>query len=247
MDSESAPLVEQARKFAGELTATVRAISPDAHAFAAKATENSGQTGRVFVRQDPASGIDLHVDGAALFRLTVAVDCSRDSSERFLAVDRSAVIVRAVHGSSEPLFRYDYERRNTGGQACSHIQVHAHRDAFSHLMATCGRSSMRARRRADGNRLPQLSDLHFPLGGHRFRPCLEDVLQMLVDEFGIDAPEGALDALADGREGWRRLQLAAAVRDAPETAADALAALDYEIGRPKDGPKPHNLQKLRAL
>jgi hypothetical protein len=45
--------------------------------------------------------------------------------------------------------------------------------------------------------------LHFPRGGHRFRPCVEDILPVLMQAFGV-TPAGdrreALQALADGRE-----------------------------------------------
>jgi hypothetical protein len=41
-----------------------------------------------------------------------------------------------------------------------------------------------------------MSDLHFPVGGSRFRPSLEDVLDMLVRELGVDHEPGWRDALA---------------------------------------------------
>ena len=34
--------------------------------------------------------------------------------------------------------------------------------------------------------MPQFSDLHIPLGGPRYRPCLEDLLEFLIVEFGLD-------------------------------------------------------------
>ena len=83
------------------------------------------------------------------------------------------------------------------------------------------------------------------MGGHRFRPCVEDVLNALVVEFGVDRVPGWERAVQEGREQWRRTQLRAAVRDCPEEAAVALAQLDYQIKPPTVVPKD-NLDRLRA-
>lgn len=85
------------------------------------------------------------------------------------------------------------------------------------------RGQQLAGRVAQGMAVPRMSDLHFPVGGSRFRPCLEDILDMLVRELGVDHQPGWRDALADGRERWRRMQTAAVVRDAPGEAIDATA------------------------
>src|SRR5690242_21769004 len=84
---------------------------------------------------------------------------------------------------------------------------------------------------AGGDRIPQVSDLHFPLGGHRFRPCLEDVLEMLLDELGVDCPRDVRRVLAEGRERWRLKQVAASATDSPETAARVLRELGYQATR----------------
>jgi hypothetical protein len=93
-----------------------------------------------------------------------------------------------------------------------------------------------------------MSDLHFPVGGSRFRPSLEDVLDMLVRELGVDHQPEWRDALAAGRERWRRVQTAAVVRDAPREAIAALAALGYDVQlRPGYEAPQDNLSRLREL
>ena len=72
-----------------------------------------------------------------------------------------------------------------------------------------------------------------------------------MDEFGV-TPAGdraaALEALADGREEWRRTQVAAATRDAPGVAARIPRALGYEVGLQKGHEEPSTqTEKLRAL
>jgi hypothetical protein len=97
-------------------------------------------------------------------------------------------------------------------------------------MRECGDSTERAKARRRGRRAVYLQDLHFPVGGPRFRPALEDILEMLIEEFGVKPVQSvaaARKALADSREDWRRKQVATVVRDAPSHAAQALRDLDY--------------------
>ena len=78
------------------------------------------------------------------------------------------------------------------------------------------------------------------------RPCLEDLLQLLVEEFRFDAMPGALQAIEDGRVKWRRRQLAAMVRDDPEEAARVLRdELDYEVMPPISGVRDVRFDRLR--
>lgn len=69
------------------------------------------------------------------------------------------------------------------------------------------------------------SFLPFPVGGDRFRPCIEDVLEMLVVEFNITRKQTWKRAINDGRRRWHELQLSAAIRDNPERALLTLQRL----------------------
>ena len=86
-----------------------------------------------------------------------------------------------------------------------------------------------------GSRAPHdLSSLHLPVGGERFRPCLEDLLQFVVDECGVDHHQGWRTHLEEGRLLWRRRQLASAVRDIPDEAARVLRDLGWTVSAPSD-------------
>lgn len=246
-------LVAEAQRFAAELTATVRAVVGDhVEAFHARALHRPGLD-HVSVHQGPRTGIPLTVAGAPLLNLTAEYYCVWDSPGQFLAVDESAVKVYAgAKAAGEPLFRYEYTRATAGDVPGAHVQIHGHRDALAFVMTRAGSGSPRgqqlAGRVAQGTAVPRMSDLHFPLGGTRFRPCLEDVLDMLVRELGVDHAQAWRDALADGRERWRRMQVAAVVRDAPEEAAVALAALGYQIHLANGRTAPSgNRARLREL
>lgn len=239
-------LAEQAERFAEQLTGTVRAIAPDCPGFSALVVE--GRQPRFVVNQEPDTGIPLCVEGEPLLTLKVKLVCSMDRFDHHLAVDSSHVHVYAgAEASGEPLFRYEFERQVQSDIPTAHIHVHAHRDALAYAMSRTGSASKRGRERQNSPAFPRMSELHFPVGGARFRPCLEDVLDMLVRELGVDCTPEGREALAEGRRIWREAQLGSAVRDNPAHAVKTLRDLGYEIGEPTgDLPEPH-LRRLTDL
>ncbi|WP_147261939.1 hypothetical protein [Blastococcus sp. TF02A-26] len=149
----------------------------------------------------------------------------------FLGLDRSGTYLKTVRSDfavkstldRTPLIRLDY-RADMGRAPSSHWQVHAERGAFSHLLARANA--------VDSSRVGKphdLSSLHIPVGGERFRPCLEDLLQFLVQECGVDRRAGWLDVIERGRELWRHRQLRATVRDAQEETAQVLRDLGWAV------------------
>lgn len=224
-------LEAQAREFAENLTSTVRALVPSCAGFdASLLTDRRPDRERFWVRQDPATGIPLSVDGQPILTLKVEYHCCLDGVGQWMAVDEAHVKVYAgPQAAKEPLFRYHYLRQGPDDLPAAHIHVHAHRDALSHVLGQTGTQTARGKARARADDIPRMTDLHFPVGGHRFRPCLEDVLEMLVTELGVDHPDGAIDALREGRERWRRSQTRTVVRDAPDEAITVLSDLGYDI------------------
>lgn len=226
MDCEDRGLKEAAERFASDLTATVRAVDESFEAFKAQLIP---ETDRAAIQQDPATGIELKVNGKTLLSLTVEFRCCLDSSGRFLAIKSSKIHVFAGNKADRtPLFRYEYVRDPEGVPA-AHIHVHAHRDAFTATMVRSGKQTKRGKRRADPENFPALSELHFPVGGHRFRPCLEDVLEMLIDEFGVDHTAESRRLLKEGRARWRKIQQQAAIRDDLQNAIDYLEQEGFDV------------------
>lgn len=66
-----------------------------------------------------------------------------------------------------------------------------------------------------------------------------------MEEFSVDTVEGWRSAVGEGREEWRKLQLLAAVRDAPGVAARALEDLQYKVVPPDSAPAD-NQSRMRA-
>ena len=83
-----------------------------------------------------------------------------------------------------------------------------------------------------------MESLHLPVGGDRFRPCLEDVIEFLVVECRFDCQGGWRAPSEAGRERWRRMQTRTAVRDSPSEAAAALRSLGYTVAAPETANGP---------
>ncbi len=188
-------LLAETTRFANELTATVRAVvGASAEPFRATGKVQAGRTG-VAVRQAPRQGIVLTVERVPMLVLKVALHCVWDHRQDWLAVEDSRFEVFAK-GVSEALFRYDYLRQPNSVPS-AHVQVHAHRDAITtswldaEPVASGHAGACVTPRKAADSRSCRI--FTFPSVG-RFRPCLEDVLEMVIDELGVDYEDGAHEA-----------------------------------------------------
>jgi hypothetical protein len=225
-------LDELATTFADDLTALTRGVlGEDTPRFAAL---NMGHRVRVspMSADEKVQRIPVSVNGEPVISVMARYYCCWDGSSTFLATDQADIHVHYA-GISDPLIRFEYVRSSKEPPG-AHIQVHAHRDEMAYLLrlADAGRPKQGLRRR----KLPRLSEMHLPVGGHRMRPAFEDVLLFLKREFAIDtAPTWRL-VIDEHLRGWRRVQLMSAVRDAPEAAAEVLRALGYTVTPPMIGP-----------
>jgi hypothetical protein len=178
--------------------------------------------------------VPLKVQGESLAELRVIEHFCLDSAGEHLAVQKSTFSFAAVVHYKVPIIRWEFER-DAHTKPHAHVHVHAERGALSHLLSRTDRAAPHS-----------LESLHIPVGGTRFRPCLEDVVQFLIVECGFDAKTGWPEAVERQREEWRRVQLRAAVRDAPGEAAAELQRLGYSITAPRDGTPMDRFDRLRA-
>ncbi|MEV1012694.1 hypothetical protein AB0I95_07575 [Micromonospora sp. NPDC049751] len=237
-------LIARASAFADDITARVHRVVRTEKSLSALLMpgRNGGRVMVGIVEGDNFGTFPLYIDNRHRLDLLVKFNCCLDSSGKHLATDSSWLHV-TMKGDKAPLFRYEYVREAQSGVPCAHLHVHGHRDEFAFVMQDGARGRPKARKRR--HEVPRLAKFHFPLGGHRFRPCVEDVLQAVVEEFCVDTVPGWRDAVDEGREEWRRLQLLAAVRDAPGVAVQALDELDYKIA-PPDSVPADNPGRMRA-
>lgn len=178
-----------------------------------------GQQGQVLVGAYDQSlrhlAIPLHVRETRRIDLKIHHQCSWDFTGKFLAVEESAIAVLRAR-ERDPLIRFHYERRRAWAPA--HVHVHAQRDVVGFLLA--GR---------DPSKPPTFRSLHLPVGGRRFRPSIEDVIEFAIEEFGITARRNWRDHVRDRRQEWREIQLAAALRDVLRADPDRLRAHLHDI------------------
>lgn len=142
-------------------------------------------------------------DGAQV-HLIVSHVLRWDDAGKYLASVGSAFRLYTDAEMTSPLVRYEYERENQHHPE-AHIHMHSSWDAAVPLL---------------GVRPPR--KLHLPVGGRRFRPSLEDLIEFLVRE-NFSSPKKAWEvAIRDHREEWYRTQLSAAVRADPDIAITQL-------------------------
>lgn len=177
--------------------------------------------------------ITLTKDGRSVASLRVSIQCTADTDRRYLAVHRSDYELRGW-ADKTPIARLDFLREAHTVPAC-HWNIHAERGAATRLLT-----------RGNPSHSGAFSELHFPVGGARMRPCLEDFLAFLLYEFGIDRQPDAQAILCAGRERWRRRQIATLIRDAPDEAVRVLTELGYTVEESTSGPLLANTAKLQA-
>ena len=134
-----------------------------------------------------------------------------DDEQKYLTVVSSFIGVYADDDDRACLCHFDYERDKPGGYPEAHLQVFGESNA---LARWGGRVQDRG-----------LERLHFPVGGRRYRPILEDVIEFLISERLATGKDGWQQAVAGGRGEFQRLQLGAAIRGDPETARQMVREL----------------------
>lgn len=143
--------------------------------------------------------------------LHLGYELSLDKSGRFLTVFNSFFSVQTGSQEASALCHFDYERDKPGGYPEAHLQVNGVSPA---LAAWPGKTTTR-----------ELGRLHFPVGGRRFRPTIEDVIDFLIVE-GLAEPRDGWQAIVEGRRrDWERIQLKAAMRGDPTASMDLLREL----------------------
>ncbi|WP_284781368.1 hypothetical protein [Corynebacterium sp. UMB4614] len=220
-------------EFVDDLRDSVRAFTGRDFKFSTEVMEPGAVSIRLAQHDEEAGIIPLRLNEHAILGLRIEFRCSWDSTKSFLAVERSSFAVYPRDkANGEPLFRVEYDRRKSSYPS-SHIHVHAHRDEMTHLLGLHRKLNPSNDKKVKNfiETYPSLSRFHFPTGGHRFRPCLEDVLEALRQEFKLKVPRKKdwEDRLAEARLKWRKIQTAAAVRDCPDAA---LRVLVDDLGMP---------------
>lgn len=169
--------------------------------------------------------LDLFGDGVALARWKFSM-FAEASVDGFLKIDEQRISLTPAFEQA-PVARLEYESRSSGPPV-SHWQFHGERGSLSFILA-------RTRRSGKAENIPMsLSALHFPTGGRRFRPGIEDFIQFLIRDCGFDSNPSWQSAVEDGREISRRFQVRTVARDYQAEVAEVLREKGWTV-RPPHG------------
>jgi hypothetical protein len=157
-----------------------------------------------------------------------------DIEDTYLADERSAfgLYSGAEMRDEQMVVRYDYDRNvpeNGSGDRYPIAHVHVSGD----LPLLSGLAGPR----------DELSRLHLPVGGKRFRPTLEDLIEFAIVEGFADSRDGWQETLETHRGSWADIQIKTLVRDNQTTAAAELHGRGWTVTPPPgqlDGsPQPN--------
>lgn len=239
----------QASEFASKITQIARLFGgPQTTDFVSDVMKGRG--GWLIEIHNHQDGFTLKADEDETFLVQATWTCTSDGAGRWLKVERSSFGVYFCSRPTHPLFRYDFDAKYSARLPKAHIHFHVdHPDmnpsqpmkdteeSLTHL----GGGSRRARSRRAKHGL-NVSDLHFPVGGTRFRPALEDVLLMMVEEYGVEpwevTPQQAVTELRRTILAWRKSQVKAVVRDMPSLAIEYFESQGFKLVPDPEGPDP---------
>jgi len=219
-------LESEARGFAAEVTNLLNRTVTDGMRLTVVIAHRSATTvhvGRGIGRQDlSVKLLPLTLGKKPLVAyLLAAYVLEADPEKAYLAVAKSQYGLYLDGDLRQMLVHWDYEREPANAYAAAHMQVNGECEHFNALTEQA---------RNSGRVCPQrpLRDFHFPVGGRRFRPSLEDVIEFLAVEGLAEVRPGWEEAVREHRERWEERQLQAAVRRHPHVAMEQLRK-DHQI------------------
>ncbi len=118
---------------------------------------------------------------AASSFLQVGMTLQLDPEVRNVIVQGSTMGIYCHNDVESMVFHYDFEREPDNEYPAAHLQVAGTSRSMDELCARTGLTRT-------------LDRFHFPVGGRRYRPTVEDVIEFLVVE-GIARPHVGWDAV----------------------------------------------------
>lgn len=200
----------EAEAFAAELSTLLNHTVTDGIRITA-ITDKAGQQARIGYGISPSdlSALDmipLAFKGRARLYLGLLFRMAADDSGRYPMIRSSVMYLSPDADGARLLLHYDYERDKADDYPEAHLQVCATSAEWEEAMASYG------------PRGRPLKKLHLPVGGRRFRPAVEDLIEFLITEKLAAGRPGWKAHVNRGRQGFEERQLRAAVRRHPDIA-----------------------------
>ena len=162
------------------------------------------------------------VEFSDLFESVVRFHTTPSRNGRDLSIKSSKFELRV---GTAPGVRFEYERDNKGAPT-----AHIHHSGVAGLLSPALMKSFFGMK--NSRKKGRIEDIHFPVGGRRFRVSVEEYFSFLFKECGFHARPGWEGALHASRQEWLETQLAAAVADNPYVAAATLRSLGFVVADP---------------
>ena len=164
----------------------------------------------------PADLIPLTISNApAPLGLRVLHTLTLDDESEHLSNTKSVYSLATIN--DEPILTYDFVRDPPNVYPEAHLHIDGESASLQRLLELSGQHERTVQR------------LHLPVGGRRFRPCLEDLIEFCVHEELVSAHPDWEKVLAEARERFHLRQLSAATRRCPEVAQYALQDLGWTV------------------
>ncbi len=151
--------------------------------------------------------------------LSVLHTLELDDSETFLTTKQSTYTLQEDDDDAS-ILTYDFVREPPNEFPEAHIHIHGESDVLRGMLHASGRDKDKP------------ADLHLPVGGRRFRPCLEDIIEFCILERLVTPRNEWQGALNRSRDEYRDRQLRAAVRRNPAAAAEVLRSDGWQVTAP---------------
>ncbi len=220
----SKDLEKQVRQFASELSSLLNKTVTDGIRLSAMATAESNVVIGCRVSEKTPRGdlIPIKVkSGRAAVYLHLFHSYTVDKEQKYLTMAKSALILYTAGERKDDnhLVRFDYAREPVANLPQAHMHVSGRRDDLDRIYLAGSRKSRK------------LIDLHFPVGGKRFRPTLEDVIEFMVLEKMVEPRPGWKKVVSEQRSKWNKIQLKHAVQSDPDSAAEALREMGRSVAK----------------
>lgn len=167
---------------------------------------------------------DGELETAPRMMLKIEFSMVMDDEEEHLTVQRSTygLFVQPNPGRGpRPVYRIEYDR-NARNKPPAHVHFHAESLEFGWIYGSAGQP------------MPRMDEIHFPVGGSRFRPTVEEMLQFL-DREGIysDWKDGWQTAVETSLREWEERQVRATVRRHRDIAVEQLRSMNFVVHPPE--------------
>ncbi len=215
-------LERQAREFAGKLSELLNGtVSHGIRLRSYMDRDGRAVVGYQVSAANPIGGyVPLTISRSpARLYLSVLQTLELDDSETFLTTSKSTYTLQEDDDTGA-ILTYDFVREPPNEFPEAHIHVHGESDVLSRMLLAGGRDRSKP------------ADLHLPVGGRRFRPCLEDLIEFCILERLVTPRDGWATPLNKSRDEFLDQQLRAAVHRSPAKAAEVLRNDGWQVIEP---------------